>query len=424
MKKKILVVGASGYIASRLIPVLLQQGHDVRCLVREPKKLSRRSWIDLVEVIQADVTDEKTLPSAVNDRDVIYYLVHNMSSGKEYDRLDLLSAKNLGNAAAKSGVKRIIYLGGLADRHDEQLARHLYSRIETGDTLRESGIQVIEFRSGVIIGAGSVSFEMIRGLADQFHVLIGPLWLRNKTQPAAISDVIGRLLDALDIDNGQSLTADLGSDEVFTYIEIMMEYAKVTGKKRLNILLPFIPPRLMAFFISLLTPVTFDYALPLVQGLKNNSLVQHPLKNEHFPGLSYLPYRQALALAIEETNPDGSGRIWLDSGKQELIGLYSGLAVHYKLFSSSQWREAIVLGEDWQSRWLSNKWRKICHEANNDKVRFEYEHQNIGKLWLEVQPVSLNGEIQWERTILLRPTGIRGYFAYYLYRLFPKFDQH
>lgn len=166
MSKKILVVGASGYIASRLIPVLLEEGHSVRCLARNPRKLARRAWIDQVEVVQADVTRKESLPPALDGCEVIYYLVHNMSAGKEYDRLDQISAKNLGSTAAEAGVGKIIYLGGLADREDEKLAPHLYSRLETGDILRESGIPVIEFRSGIIIGSGSVSFEMIRALAD------------------------------------------------------------------------------------------------------------------------------------------------------------------------------------------------------------------------------------------------------------------
>jgi len=423
VSKKILVVGASGYIASRLIPVLLEEGHSVRCLARDPRKLARRAWIDQVEVVQADVTRKESLPPALDGCEVIYYLVHNMSAGKEYDRLDQISAKNLGSTAAEAGVGKIIYLGGLADREDEKLAPHLYSRLETGDILRESGIPVIEFRSGIIIGSGSVSFEMIRALADQFPFLVGPLWLRHKTQPAATSDVVARLVDALDIRDGVSLTTDLGSDEVFTYIQIMLEYARLSGKKRLSLLLPFIPPQLMAYLISMLTPVSYAYALPLVQGLKNDSLVQYPLPAEHFPRASYLSYRQGLELAMAETTPQGSGKPWQDSGRAAAMGLYSGLAVDYKLFPRSAAPSAVRLAEDWEEEWLGKGWKELNQSQMDDFYLGEYDHQELGKLWLEVKSITLDDEPIWERTICLRPAGVSGYLVYYLYRWLQRFRQ-
>ena len=423
MSNKILVVGASGYIASRLIPVLLEKGHSVRCLARDPRKLSRRAWINQVEVVQADVTQIESLPQAIDGCDVIYYLVHNMSAGKQYDRLDQISARNLGSKAAMAGVRRIIYLGGLADREDEKLAPHLYSRLETGDTLRESGIPVIEFRSGVIIGAGSASFEMIRGLADQFPVLVGPIWLRNKTQPAATCDVVSRLVDALEIKDGISLTTDLGSDEVFSYIQIMLEYARISDRNRFSVLLPFIPSQWMAYLISLLTPVSYAYALPLVQGLKNDSLVQFPLPLEYFPRASYLSYRQALELAMAETNPQDSGQPWLDSGKTRSIGLYSGLAVDYKRLSNSAAPSAIQMAEVWAAEWLGKGWRALDKSQNNDFFLGEFIHPDLGKLWLEVKSNILENESIWERTICLRPAGAMGYWAFYLYRWIQRLRQ-
>lgn len=423
MSKKILVVGASGYIASRLIPVLLEKGHSVRCLARDPRKLARRAWINQVEVVQADVSLIDSLPPAVEGCEVIYYLVHSMSAGKQYNRLDQISARNLGSTAAMAGVGRIIYLGGLADREDEKLAPHLYSRLETGDTLRESGIPVIEFRSGVIIGAGSVSFEMIRALADQFPVLVGPTWLRNKTQPAATRDVVSRLVDALEIKDGISLTTDLGSDEVFSYIQIMLEYARISEKKRLSVLLPFIPPQWMAYFISLLTPVSYAYALPLVQGLKNDSLVQFPLPPEHFPQAAYLSYRQALELALAETNPQGSGQPWLDSDKKQSIGLYAGLAVDYQTFPNSAATNAIRLAEVWELEWLGKGWKILNKNENEDFFQGEFIHRDFGKLWLEVRSNILDNETIWERTICLRPSGAMGYWAFYWYRWIQRFRQ-
>lgn len=421
MSKKVLVVGASGYIASRLIPALLADGHEVRCLARTPKKLARRDWIDQVEVARADVTVESSLPAALDGMEVVYYLVHSMSAGNEYHHLDMLSARNLSNAAAKAGVQKIIYLGGLADRDDEKLSCHLYSRIQTGDALRESGVPVIEFRSGVIIGTGSASFEMIRALADQFPVMIGPLWLKHRTQPVSTRDVVDRLVEAIDVVNGVSLTVDLGSEEIFTYIDIMLEYARSRRAKRLHFLLPFIPPRLMAFMISILTPVSYQYALPLVQGLKDDSLVQFPIPSEHFPRHHSHPYHRSLEIAWEETTLDLVDKTWLESGEVEEIGLYSGLAVHYKILPGVETIQISTAAVDWVKRYLGKGWGKVVEaQPREDEFTSEYFHPVFGRLWLRVERRSAgNGRII-ERTVALRPEGLAGYLLFYFYRLFKR----
>lgn len=416
MSKNILVVGASGYIASRLIPELLAAGHQVRCLARSPQKLTRRPWFDEVDVVQADVTIEGSLRSVLKGQEIVYYLVHSMSAGEEYHALDLLSARNLSDAAAAAGVKKLIYLGGLADREDQKLAQHLSSRIQTGDALRKSGLPVIEFRSGVIIGAGSVSFEMIRALADQFPVLIGPVWLRHKTQPVSTRDVIARLVDAIDVADGVSLTVDLGCDEVFTYIDIMMAYARSRGSKPLNILLPFIPPRLMAFMISLLTPVSFQYALPLVQGLKNDSLVQYPVPMEHFPNHQYHPYHHSLEIALEETTLTTVGKTWLDSGAPETLGLFSGLAVHYRQIPSASVMSLENMAMEWISGTLGSSWVMAEEKLISDQTfEVEYQHPIYGRLWVKTENLPGKKAII-ERTIALRPKGLAGYLIYYWYR--------
>ena len=168
MPQTILVTGATGYIASRLIPRLLKAGYDVRCLARNPAHLKGRAWYSKVQVVPGDVTKPSSLPAAMQDVSAAYYLIHSMSAGHGYDRLDLVSARNFSQAALAANVQHIIYLGGLADPHDPNLALHLKSRIESGAALREAGVPVTEFRAGVIVGPGSVSFEMIRFIAEQF----------------------------------------------------------------------------------------------------------------------------------------------------------------------------------------------------------------------------------------------------------------
>ncbi|HET8706904.1 MAG TPA: NmrA family NAD(P)-binding protein, partial [Pseudomonadales bacterium] len=201
MDKLVLVTGATGYIASRLIPRLLDAGYRVRCLAREPRRLNGRSWFRQVEVIQGDATIPSTLHVALDGVHTAYYLIHNMTHGHGYTELELNSARAFTSAAEEAGVEHIIYLGGLADP-EQHIAPHMRSRIETGRVLREGKVPVTEFRAGVITGSGSISFEMIRFMTELFPVVLGPLWLKNKSQPIAIQNVIDYLFAALTNPNG------------------------------------------------------------------------------------------------------------------------------------------------------------------------------------------------------------------------------
>ncbi len=220
----ILVTGATGYIGNKLIPRLLDAGYRVRCLARQPGRLRYRPWFAHVETFPGDVTRPETLPAAMEGVSAAYYLIHSMAVGHGYDRVDLESARNFARAAKKAGVEHIIYLGGLADERDN-LALHLRSRIESGAALREAGVPVTEFRAGIIAGPGSVSFEMIRFIAEQFPLMVGPAWLRHKSQPIAAQNVLDYLLAALTTPACRGKIIGLGCDETFTYIDVMHEYA-------------------------------------------------------------------------------------------------------------------------------------------------------------------------------------------------------
>lgn len=198
----ILVTGATGYIASRLIPRLLDLGYRIRALARNPRRLAARSWFSEIEVIQADVTTPATLTRALEGVDAAYYLIHNMSRGHGYTALELNAARNFARAAEQAGVKHIIYLGGLADP-EQHIAPHMRSRIETGRVLREGTVPVTEFRAGVIAGSGSISFEMIRFMTELFPLVPGPAWMSNKTQPIAIQNIVDYLVAALENKSGQ-----------------------------------------------------------------------------------------------------------------------------------------------------------------------------------------------------------------------------
>jgi uncharacterized protein YbjT (DUF2867 family) len=194
--KLILVAGATGYVGGRLVPRLLQAGYRVRCLVRRPTNLRQQLLRPLVECVPGDVLRPETLPAAMEGVATVYYLIHSMESGKDFEEQDLVAARRCAKAAKAQGVQRIIYLGGLGDPV-AKLSAHLRSRQETGNALREAGVPVTEFRAAVVIGAGSLSFELIRYLSERLPVMICPLWVYTRIQPIAIQNVLDYLVAAL-----------------------------------------------------------------------------------------------------------------------------------------------------------------------------------------------------------------------------------
>ncbi len=326
----ILIGGATGYIASRLIPRLLEAGYRVRCLARAPAKLRNRPWFAQVEVVAGDVTRAESLSTAMRGVNAAYYLIHSMSAGQGYHRLDLESARNFSRAAKKAGVEQIIYVGGLADPR-EKLALHLLSRIETGVALREAGVPVTEFRAGVIAGPGSVSFEMIRFIAEQFPLMIGPNWLKHRSQPIAASDIVEYLLAALETPACRGEIVELGCEKQRAYIEVMQEYAQIRGLNRKTLLLPFIPPLLMAWMIDKLTPVEFSYALPLVEGLQNDSLVLQPTARRLFPHIEPLDYADAVRQSLNALDPRNVEPVWLDAGRERMRLKHEGFLIDYRV---------------------------------------------------------------------------------------------
>ena len=242
----ILVTGASGYIASRLIPRLLEKGVRVRALARQPEWLATRAWAKDVEFVRGDVTDPLSLESALTGVNTAYYLIHSMAGGRGYTRIETEAARTFISTAERVGVEHIIYLGGLADPDAPNLAPHMRSRIETGITLRHGKSSVTEFRAGVIVGPGSISFEMIRFLTEFFPVLPGPSWLKNKVQPVAARNVIDYLVAALQHPEARGGIYELGGPELMYYADTMLRYARLRGLRRWLFTLPGLPIPLMA----------------------------------------------------------------------------------------------------------------------------------------------------------------------------------
>ncbi|MDX1521896.1 MAG: NAD(P)H-binding protein, partial [Anaerolineae bacterium] len=242
--KRILVTGVTGYIGGRLVPLLLEAGYQVRVLVRgSGARLEGRPWLDRVEVAVGDVLEPASLSAALQGVDAAYYLIHSMSGHTEFSRRDREAAQNFAGAAEAEGVSRIIYLGGLGDP-DSNLSEHLRSRQETGATLAQFQVPVTEFRAGMVVGSGSLSFEMLRHLTERLPVMIAPRWVYTKTQPIAVGDVLNYLVAALETPASAGKVIQIGGANVLSNAQMMLTYARIRGLRRLIIPVPVLTPRL------------------------------------------------------------------------------------------------------------------------------------------------------------------------------------
>ena len=315
---KVLVTGATGYIGGRLVPELLDAGHDVRCLARSPGKLRDEEWSGRVELVQGDVTDAATLAPAMADVEVAYFLVHSMGGSDDFAATDRKGADAFQQAAADAGVRRIVYLGGLGRDDDPTLSHHLQSRHEVGRVLAGGEVEVVELRAAIIIGSGSASFEMLRHLVEVLPVMVTPRWVHNRCQPIAIRDILFFLVRAADlpVDDaaGGHQVLEAGGPDVLTYKEMMLAYAEVAGLATRRILpLPVLSPSLSSRWVGLVTPLPTGLARPLVESLINEVVVtDHPV-TDVVPH-DALPFRDALALALHRVTDLQVTTRWSDAG--------------------------------------------------------------------------------------------------------------
>ena len=299
---RILVTGATGYIGGRLTPRLLEAGHEVRVLVRDPARLRDVPWVDSVEVVTGDLSDAGTVTPAVADIDVVYYLVHAMGSGGDFERTELRSARNVADAAKHAGVGRIVYLGGLhPDVPLAQLSRHLRSRAEVGRILLESGVPTAALQAGTVIGSGSASFEMIRHLTEVLPYMPAPKWVRNFIQPIAVRDVLYYLVESASLPAEVNRTFDLGGPDILRYGQMMNGYALEAGLRQRPIAsLPVLTPWLASQWVNLVTPIPRQLAVPIVASLQHDCVARENDIDRYIPvpegGLT--GYRRAVRLAL------------------------------------------------------------------------------------------------------------------------------
>ena len=304
----ILLTGATGYIGGRLLSALEARDERVRCLSRRPELLAPRVGAG-TEVIGGDVLRPETIPAALAGVDTAFYLVHSMSSTRSFDDADRAAAEAFGAAALVAGVRRIVYVGGLGE--GGELSKHLESRQEVGRILRESGVPTIELRASIVIGSGSASFDMLRALVDRLPFMICPKWVNTEAQPIAIEDVIAYLLAALDREPSGSEIFEIGGADTVTYLELMKEYARQRGLRRVMLLVPVLSPHLSSLWLGLVTPVHAGIGRKLVDSLRNRTVVLDPAALAAFP-VRPLAFAQAVARALANEDRAFAETRWSD----------------------------------------------------------------------------------------------------------------
>jgi uncharacterized protein YbjT (DUF2867 family) len=274
--------------------------------------LQGRTWLNQVEIVQADVLDPDSLNPAMLGIHTAYYLIHSMSGSADFDQRDLQAARNFGNAARASGVERIIYLGGLGDPATD-LSKHLRSRQQTGQALQEAGVPVTEFRAAIVVGSGSISFEMIRYLTERVPVMICPRWVFTRVQPIAIGDVLAYLVEALETPPSSGQIIEIGGSDVITYGDMMLGYARVRGLRRWLVSVPVLTPRLSSYWVHLVTPIPASIARPLIDGLRNEVIVREGIATALFPQIKPMDYPSAVSQALSDLEARHIETSWSDA---------------------------------------------------------------------------------------------------------------
>lgn len=453
----ILLTGASGYVGGRLLEALQLAGHPLRCMARRPDYLLPRVAPG-TEVVAGDVLDPESLARALTGVDTAFYLVHSMESADSFEEADRVGARNFGQAAKTSGVRRIVYLGGLGS--GAGLSSHLDSRQEVGRILRESGVPTIELRAAIILGSGSASFEMIRALVEALPVMITPRWVSTPTQPIGIEDVIAYLVEALSLPAAGSAVYEIGGPDRASYGELMREYARQRGLRRWFVSVPVLTPRLSSLWLGLVTPVYARVGRAMVEGLRNETVVRDNRARTAFQ-VQPLGMREAMTRALANEDRAFAATRW--SGARSITGRersWGGVRFGSRLVDARSvevpctaqrafdpirriggetgWYTANLL---WQLRGLLDLmvggpglrrgrrdpevllpgdtldfWRVEAVEPNR-LLRLAAEMKLPGRAWLQFEVEDLGGRSVIHQTAIFDPVGLLGQL--YWYALWP-----
>ncbi|MBW7932975.1 MAG: SDR family oxidoreductase [Gemmatimonadaceae bacterium] len=460
---RVLVTGATGYIGGRLVPLLLARGHHVRCVARDPSRLAGHHWPD-VEIVPGDLEEPDIFWNVLDHIDVAYYLIHSMAAGEAYRERDRLMALSFAEAAARAGVKRIIYLGGLGDPTKDQ-SQHLASRQEVGRCLASTGVPVIEFRAAVIVGSGSASFEMIRHLVERLPVIIAPRWVNTLSQPIGIRSVLEYLVEALDHPTARGVY-EIGGKDVLSYRDMLQRYALLRGLRRLIFTAPVPRPELAWHWVDLVTPIPLNIARPLIESLNTQVVVRDPRARATF-SVRPTGYDDAVRLALMRMREEHVPTTWAsslsslgaDQDDPDFVGLHEGMMLDRKrrrVRASPERLFAVICALGGSEGWLAGNWlwqlrglmdraaggvgmRRGRRHARELRVgdpldfwrvealeaphllRLRAEMKLPGNAWLqfEVLPDEIGSRV--EQTAFFEPDGLLGTFYWYAVLPFHRF---
>jgi uncharacterized protein YbjT (DUF2867 family) len=453
---KILLTGASGYVGGRLLKALEGRGERVRCLARRPEFLRPRVGAS-TEVVQGDVLDLESLRWALEGVDVAYYMVHSMGSLGDFEEEDRRAAENFAAAAREAGVRRIVYLGGLG--REPGLSRHLRSRHQVGRVLRESGVDTVEFRASIIIGSGSLSFEMIRALVEKLPVMITPRWVSERAQPLAIEDLIEYLVAALDFEVEGSAIYEIGGADRVSYMEIMKEYARQRRLKRFMIRVPVLSPRLSSLWLGLVTPLYARVGRELIDSVRNATVVNDEAAASAF-ALRPRGIGEAIERALANEDRELAETRWSDALSSGATSSWGGTKFGSRIVDSRSasvlvspaeaFRPILRIGGDvgwyygdflWRLRGFLDLlvggvgvrrgrrdpeqlapgdtvdfWRVECYEPDG-LLRLYAEMKLPGRAWLQFEVSGIEDGAVLRQTAIFDPLGLAGLI--YWYGLYP-----
>lgn len=461
---KILLTGANGYIGTRLLPLLLEEKHEIICMVRDKRRfISESELSDQVKIITGDLLEAETLNEIPEDIDAAYYLVHSMSSSQTgFSDMEKASSENFAEAVKKTNCKQIIYLTGIAN--DEHLSKHLGSRLAVEEELKSSGKACTILRAAIIIGSGSASFEIIRDLTEKIPFMITPKWVETRCQPIGIRDVLAYLIGVLHNDKAYDQTFDIGGPDILTYREMLLGYAKERDLKRWIVTVPVLTPRLSSLWLNMITPVPYSLARSLVDSMKNEVICKDNSIQKVVPR-DCLSYAVSLHLAFEKIDQnsivsswkDALNRGYLDSNFMDQIKVPQNGTLQYKvkmpferkaeevfdniwsiggsrgwyfmdwlwhlrgfldkMFGGVGTRRGRTSNTDLQAGDVLDFWRVLLADKKSKRLLLYAEMKVPGEAWLELKLVEFHGKAFLSQIATFRPKGLWG--RVYWYAMWP-----
>ncbi|MBC6109386.1 SDR family oxidoreductase [Pedobacter fastidiosus] len=457
---KILLTGANGYIGTRLLPLLLEEKHEVVCMVRDKRRFALQSDLsEEVTIVDGDLLNAESLKQIPNDIDAAYYLVHSMSSSDaKFEEMEKKSSENFSTAIRNTNCKQIIYLTGIAN--DDHLSKHLGSRLAVEEELKASGIACTILRAAIIIGSGSASFEIIRDLTEKIPLMITPKWVKTLCQPIGIRDVLAYLTGVLHNEKSYNQTFDIGGPDVLTYRAMLQGYADERGLKRWIITLPVLTPRLSSLWLNLITPVPYSLARSLVDSMKNEVVCKDDKIHEVVPR-KCLTYAEALHLAFEKIDQnsivsswkDALNRGYLTTNFMDQIKVPQNGTLQYKvkmpferkaeevfdniwsiggnrgwyymdwlwhfrgfldkIFGGVGTRRGRTSNTDIQAGDVLDFWRVLLADKKSKRLLLFAEMKVPGEAWLELKLIEFHGKAFLSQIATFRPKGLWGRMYWY-----------